>query len=91
MRKTRNNPVTFAVTVVIISGTVPNSEAATWYTDTYLEFDEGTFTQTAIRSTSTAAYIELERQGASELFADDKTVGLYHMNDGGPSPLTQEK
>jgi len=89
--------------ICLLLGTVPNSDAATWYTNTYLEFDKGAFDQTAIRSTSTTAFIELGRQGAAELSPDDielgrqgaaelspddKTVGLYHMNDGGASELS---
>jgi len=79
-----------AFVIASVSMAISPLYAATWYTDTYLEFDEGTFTQTAIRSTSTTAFIELERQGESEMTADDKTVGLWHFNDTEPTELSED-
>jgi len=76
------------LTVAVILSGAKNLSAAVWYTTTFNDFNNGTFNYTAIRDTSTAAYIELQRQGASELSADSQTVGLYHMNDGGPSELS---
>ena len=70
------------LTVGVIVGGAKNLYSAVWYTTSFNDFNSGSFNQTAIRSTDTAAYIELQRQGAGELSADDKTVGLWHMNDG---------
>ncbi|MFA5778859.1 MAG: hypothetical protein WC947_01845 [Elusimicrobiota bacterium] len=66
-----------------------SASAAVWYQTNFNDFNTGSsFVQTAIRSTDTAAYIELGRTGATELSADSQTVGLYHMNDGGPAELS---
>ena len=68
-----------------------SASAAVWYQTNFNDFYSGSFTQTAIRSTDTAAYIELQRTGASELSPDSQTVGLYYMNDGGPSELSSDR
>jgi len=58
-----------------------SASAAVWYQTTFNDFNTGSFTQTAIRSTDTAAYIELGRTGATELSADSQTVGLWYFDE----------
>ncbi|MFA5779203.1 MAG: hypothetical protein WC947_03620 [Elusimicrobiota bacterium] len=59
-----------------------SASAAVLYQTTFNDFNTGSsFVQTAIRSTDTAAYIELGRTGALELTADSQTVGLWHFDE----------
>ena len=87
MKKVNHLISIFLISAVILSG-AKNLYSAVWYQTNFNDFNTGTFTQTAIRSTDTAAFIELQRTGTpTELTSDDKTVGLYHMNDGGAAEL----
>ncbi|MFA5779206.1 MAG: DUF2341 domain-containing protein, partial [Elusimicrobiota bacterium] len=83
----KNKFLLFVLILLILSKGI-NLYSAVWYQTTFNDFNSGEKNYTAIRSTDTAAYIELQRTGASELAADSQTVGLYHMNDGGPAELS---
>ena len=81
MKIIQNRPQYLFVLILLILSKGINLYSAVWYQTNFNDFNAGSFTQTAIRSTDTAAYIELGRTGASELSADSQTVGLWHFNE----------
>ena len=64
--------------------------AVVWYQMNFNDFNSGEKNYTAIRSTDTAAYIELGRTGASELSADSQPVGLWYIDEASRIDLTGE-